>query len=498
MDPIIADLTITAESIHIHDSMATFTIQAAPETTTLLPINPATGHHFTDDEAAIHRAIAPDIGDPPSAERPMRNLCRNDDDDDNFGGRRGGPPGGGGGPPQGPPQGGGRGGGGPPQGNSGLPQQVHPLTEKFVGNAPIIFTGDRGKTEQFLTQWELYWGVNNNNSLMRNAYTRSMLFLTYIQGNIVNEWIVAMSRWLNCQIAGGIHDDNEDLWRVVDDAFRHRFSNTLERETAQAELKKGIKMKDGDIDAYVTTFEQLARKAGYPLDSDLTLDFFTDGLPRELYEKVYQFDMPCNYEEWKRATMCRQEQYIRMRGRINQHHGTTPMCATPFRGGGGAGWFPPHNLNHFSRHPNTMDTSADRTQVRLANMEEVLNQCHPNQTDPRNPFFRPRGGAIAQTADKMGRRDFREVTCYSCGKKGHISRQCYQRNGPPPANRPSTSSSRMLETDYQEQEVLVARTDARPLQQRASDWLHGVAGEDDEVKDLILKDLWMKEGFQSA
>ena len=56
----------------------------------------------------------------------------------------------------------------------------------------------------------------------------------------------------------------------------------------------------------------------------------------------------------------------------------------------------------------------------------------------------------------------------------------------------------MLETDYQEQEVQVARVDARPPQQRASDWLHGVAGEDNEVKDLILKDLWMKEGFQNA
>ena len=56
----------------------------------------------------------------------------------------------------------------------------------------------------------------------------------------------------------------------------------------------------------------------------------------------------------------------------------------------------------------------------------------------------------------------------------------------------------MLETDYQEQEVQVARTDTRPPQQRASNWLHGVAGEDDEVKDLILKDLWMKEGFQNA
>ena len=130
-------------------------------------------------------------------------------------------------PPQGP--GGGGGGGGPPPGQGeGRPQQqAHPLSEKFVGNAPIIFTGDRSKTEQFLTQWELYWGVNNKNSLMRNAYQRLMLFLTYIQGNIVNKWIMAMSRWLNRQIAGGIHDDNEELWRAVDNAFQRRFANTL-------------------------------------------------------------------------------------------------------------------------------------------------------------------------------------------------------------------------------------------------------------------------------
>ena len=55
-----------------------------------------------------------------------------------------------------------------------------------------------------------------------------------------------------------------------------------------------------------------------------------------------------------------------------------------------------------------------------------------------------------------------------------------------------------METDYQEQEVQVARVDTYPSQQRASDWLNGVVGEDNKVKDLILKDLWMKEGFQSA
>ena len=138
-----------------------FTIQMAQETIMLPPINPATGHRFTDDEVAIHRAITPNIRDPPLGERPMCSLCRgnNDNDNDDLGGRGGGLPGPG------------RGGGGPLlPGGGRLQQQAHPLSKKFVGNTPIIFTGDRSKTEQFLTQWELYWGVNNNNSLMRNAY----------------------------------------------------------------------------------------------------------------------------------------------------------------------------------------------------------------------------------------------------------------------------------------------------------------------------------------
>ena len=51
-------------------------------------------------------------------------------------------------------------------------------------------------------------------------------------------------------------------------------------------------MKDGDIDAYVANFEQLAQKAGYRLNTPQTIDLFTDGLPKDLYEKVYQFDEP--------------------------------------------------------------------------------------------------------------------------------------------------------------------------------------------------------------
>jgi len=53
--------------------------------------------------------------------------------------------------------------------------------------------GDRNRTEQFLTQWGLYRGVNMNNSMLANATQRAMLFLTYIQGTNINEWVLAMA-----------------------------------------------------------------------------------------------------------------------------------------------------------------------------------------------------------------------------------------------------------------------------------------------------------------
>jgi hypothetical protein len=35
-------------------------------------------------------------------------------------------------------------------------------------------------------------------------------------------------------------------------------------------------------------------------------------------------------------------------------------------------------------------------------------------------------------------------------------------------------------------------------QQKAQDWLAGVAGQSDKVKDLVMQELWRKEDFQGA
>jgi len=47
-------------------------------------------------------------------------------------------------------------------------------------------------------------------------------------------------------------------WSKVACLFTRRFANNMEKEDAQAQLRKGLKMKEGDIDTYIAQFEELA------------------------------------------------------------------------------------------------------------------------------------------------------------------------------------------------------------------------------------------------
>jgi predicted metalloendopeptidase len=70
---------------------------------------------------------------------------------------------------------------------------------------------------------------------MRNAYQRAMLFLTYIQGPIVNEWVKGVNAWLRGQIINQRWaPTNERLWVEVFDSFNRQFANVMEQEDAQA------------------------------------------------------------------------------------------------------------------------------------------------------------------------------------------------------------------------------------------------------------------------
>jgi hypothetical protein len=79
-----------------------------------------------------------------------------------------------------------------------------------------VFTGDRTKVESFLTQWELYCRVNANNAAIQNQYQKTMLFLTYVKGDLVRTWVLAASHWLGQEVAL-YHVDQYDpyLWTSI-------------------------------------------------------------------------------------------------------------------------------------------------------------------------------------------------------------------------------------------------------------------------------------------
>jgi hypothetical protein len=123
--------------------------------------------------------------------------------------RRSGPPGGE--PPSGDPfrgfaqagraaRGGGGDGGGDDEGDPDDPNHCgrgHTGSNgKLSSKEPTIFTGDRKDAESFILEWQIYQMLNYNAAVMRQPFTRAMLFLSFIKGPAVHEWNMLQVNWL--------------------------------------------------------------------------------------------------------------------------------------------------------------------------------------------------------------------------------------------------------------------------------------------------------------
>jgi hypothetical protein len=85
----------------------------------------------------------------------------------------------------------------------------------------------------------------------------------------------------------------------------------------------------------------------------------------------------------------------------------------------------------------------------------------------------------------------------------------YNNQGPPRTNQgpvgPSRNNQgppRVRQNRQEEGTIRVVDdrsvADDRTPQQRATDWLSGVVDKNDDVKDIVMQELWGKEGFQNA
>src|SRR6266571_2464563 len=180
-------------------------------------------------------------------------------------------------------------------------------------------------------------------------FQRAMTFLSYIRGPLVDDWVDEQAQWLMDQVQMGVTHAEENLWRTIKIRFQQAYTDTSEKVKAQNQLRD-FKMKGDDVDTYISQFQNLARKAGYTLNENVTLGMFADGLPPKLMVNCIKFDHPVDWNDWTHTARLHQEEYIQLHDRLKGGHRTQGHTQTQWR-------------NALNRNPNAMDIGRTRARA---------------------------------------------------------------------------------------------------------------------------------------
>jgi Retrotransposon gag protein len=134
---------------------------------------------------------------------------------------------------------------------------------------------------------------------MTNPWQKVAHTLTYVSGPNIYEWKRSAENWILSIPAPSA--PNKTIYEDFEEEFAKSWTNTNESYHAAAALDK-LRMKDGEVDEYITTFTELARKALYHENDPAVLEKFKSGLPLKLLEPCMHHDDPRSWEAWTRST----------------------------------------------------------------------------------------------------------------------------------------------------------------------------------------------------
>jgi beta-lactamase superfamily II metal-dependent hydrolase len=82
----------------------------------------------------------------------------------------------------------------------------------------------------------------------------TMLFLFYIKGEEVQEWVQSQANWVFSYLNVG-NETNKYIWDMTWQGFQRAFTNTMKDIDTATSIKE-LKMKGVDrLDTYIATFE---------------------------------------------------------------------------------------------------------------------------------------------------------------------------------------------------------------------------------------------------
>jgi hypothetical protein len=156
-----------------------------------------------------------------------------------------------------------------------------PSSNGLKGTAPVVFAGDRSRSESFWNEFRHYQLLNRNNESISIPFFRILTALSYIKGPMVEDWVNAqdeeLERHTDNTKPGSVRESNEILWQEFEATFKGAWTDTMKVQSAYSQLMN-LKMKDLDVDTYNATFARLANAAGWEPDAKGTIDRYRSGL----------------------------------------------------------------------------------------------------------------------------------------------------------------------------------------------------------------------------
>jgi hypothetical protein len=329
---------------------------------------------------------------------------------------------------------------------------------KLSGKEPTVFTGNRKDTEAFILEWEIYQMLNYNTEVMHQPFTRATLFLSFIKGPAVHEWNMLQVNWLMTRARTRALPTKEFLYDTVEAAFRSAFTDTMSIQRAKAEFHL-ISMEHGDLDGYVSKFEQLACLAGYDLNSLLVLDRFGSKLIPGLYATIINGpDKPVTWTDWVRAAQKYQQKYLLVQANLGDRRSKDP--AKGQKNHSKEQW--QQALRPKPRDPNVME--IDRVRARQIT------------TDERAELM------------KAGK-------CFTCRKQGHLSRDCSQRSSRLRTNVHASTSQVKVEDDNEEEDTPKTKARVGKTKYLADEIIEIMGNAEDDDKDEVIQKVFMASDF---
>jgi hypothetical protein len=373
----------------------------------------------------------------------------------------GGPPGGtggGGGLPGGPPAGGGPfgpPGGGAHRGGNG----------KLGGNPPDVFDGDRATVDSFMNQFNLYCITNIDAEQMVNPMKQAALFLGFIKGPNVKDWVKWWTNWTIDQFSTGRATTDKYYWSTIIHGFEDAFRDTGTRECAEMYLNH-LLMAVHEVDISLAQFETMAHEAQYLLDAAPTLSLLASKLPFHMMNHIYKVNRPQTFVDWANAICQYHQDNTAVRNLRAMHEEPRMRNATKQKG---------FTLQQLAKilgvkmptpDANAMDTRADRS--RSWNRNKGTKGC-VSATAPSTP-------------SKDTKKQHMEGRCFNCNKQGHISRNC-----PDKKDKPKTPNKPRVQVRKIETENSRSDADSEPEADYPDSFIkHTRAMKEDHKREIML------------